>query len=216
VNAGVQGLSKRVRAGFTLVEMLVVIIIISILSYILIVNLAGAKETVEVGTTKNHIGLIGATLSTYSDTHGDYAPADFLPEWGTAPNATNGGAEGLYLTLCAEGAPGFGTLDKADQLCNTDADSLSKRPKGFESAELFELADRWGNPIAYIHHKNYARDELYVTQSPETGEEITSTVRAVKNEKTGRYYEPQGFQLISAGPDGKFGSDDDITNFGRK
>jgi prepilin-type N-terminal cleavage/methylation domain-containing protein len=207
---------RGARSGFTLIEMLVVIIIIGILSYFLITNLSGAKEQVEVSTTRNYLGQIAASLSVYSDEKGDVPRSQFKEEWGTPPNATNVGAECLYLALCAQGAPGFGTLDNSEGLCNSDGDSLSKRPKGFESAALFELADKWGNPIAYIHHNDYTREDLYVTIGGEAGEapqELQEPVRAVKNEKTGRFYEPSGFQLISAGPDGKFGSFDDITNF---
>ena len=36
-----------------------------------------------------------------------------------------------------------------------------------------------------------------------------------KNPKTGHWFMPRGFQLISAGPDTQFNTDDDITNFER-
>ncbi len=43
-----------------------------------------------------------------------------------------------------------------------------------------------------------------------------NVVRALKNPKTGNYYEPTGSQMISAGLDGKFGTADDITSFDTK
>jgi hypothetical protein len=151
-----------------------------------------------------------------SDEHGDF-PASQLPtDIGSAPNGTNVGGECLYLALCAEGAPGNGKIDREKDLCNTDNDSLTKRPKGFERQELFELADPWGNPIAYIRNSDYDREFHYVCLDAQTGEESDYSVRALKNPETGRYQEPHGFQLLSAGPDGKFGTEDDIMNFAIK
>ena len=52
-------------------------------------------------------------------------------------------------------------------LVNSDGDPLAKTPTGFESADLCELEDEWGNPIAYFHHRDYGRDDAYVTQRRE-------------------------------------------------
>ncbi len=41
----------------------------------------------------------------------------------------------------------------------------------------------------------------------------TSAVRALKNPRTGNYYNPRGCQIISAGEDGIFSTGDDIYNF---
>jgi prepilin-type N-terminal cleavage/methylation domain-containing protein len=202
----------RASEGFTLIELLAVLIIISILAYFLVTNIRGARESVEVGTTRNLLKQIGTALHEFDNQTGDFPPSQFPSEWGSPPNATNVGAECVYLSLCAEKGIGFGTLDKPEQLVNTDGDSLTKRMKGFERSDLFELCDAWDNPIAYFHHRDYDREDLYVTNDPQTGEPIQSTARAHRNEKTGRWLEPQAFQLISAGPDGQFGNADDIVD----
>jgi len=199
------------RGGFTLIELLAVLVIVSILAYFLVVNVGSAREVVEVGLTRSRIAQIGTMLSAWADEQGDYPPSTLEADQGAAPNAVNVGAECLYLALCAEGRDGVGVLD--EQLQNTDRDRVSRRPVGFESLELFEICDDWGNPIAYQHHRDYGRKDLYTTIDPDTGEELESLVEARKNAKTRRYQEPQGFQLVSAGPDGRFGTDDDITNF---
>ena len=98
-------------------------------------------------------------------------------------------------------------------LSNTDGDRTAKRLKGFESQELFEVCDAWGNPIAYLHHREYERADVYLSFDGETGEETEGPVRARRNVKTKRFHEPRDFQLISAGVDGSFGTEDDITNF---
>ena len=205
-------LQGSARRGFTLIELLAVLMIISILTYFLVSNMAGSIDVVDEGVVKNRMATMRAALAQYSDEKGDYPRSQLPNDLGTAPNALNVGSECLYLALCAEGAPGFGTLDKPEELCNSDGDSLSKRVKGFESQELFELADAWGNPVAYIHHLDYEREFRYVAFDAETGEAAEYSLRAIKNAKTGRFEEPSGFQLISAGGDGKFGTDDDIVN----
>ena len=40
-----------------------------------------------------------------------------------------------------------------------------------------------------------------------------SSVHALKNPVTGQYFQNDKFQLISAGSDGYFGTEDDIANF---
>jgi prepilin-type N-terminal cleavage/methylation domain-containing protein len=199
------------RGGFSLIELLAVLVIISILAYFLVVSMGGAREVVEVGLTRSRIAELGTMLSAWTDEQGDYPLSTFEAGYGAAPNALNLGAECLYLALCAEGRDGQGVLD--EQLENTDGDRLSARVAGFESLELFEISDDWGNPIAYQHHRDYGRKDLYLTLDPDTGEELESVVEAAKSSKTRRYHQPQGFQLVSAGPDGHFGTDDDITNF---
>jgi hypothetical protein len=39
-------------------------------------------------------------------------------------------------------------------------------------------------------------------------------VRAARNETTGAFVAPTGFQLISAGEDGEFGTEDDLLSYG--
>ena len=205
-------LQRSTRRGFTLIELLAVLMIISILTYFLVSNMAGGISVVDEGVVKYRLATLRAMLGQFSDEKGDYPRSQLPNDLGTAPNALNVGSECLYLALCAEGAPGYGTLDKPEELSNTDGDSLSKRVKGFETQELFELADKWNNPIVYIHHLDYEREFRYVAVDTESGEAAEYSVRAIKNAKTGRFEEPNGFQLISAGSDGKFGTGDDIAN----
>jgi len=209
--------TRRARGGFTLIELLAVIVILSILAYFLLTNVFAAKQTVEVQATKALMGQIAAGIGEYADEAGDWPPSSFPESWGTAPDAVNLGAETLYMTLCAEGQPGEGRLD--EEPCNTDGDATAVRIPGHESLELFEIPDRWGNPIAYFHHRDYERKDVYVSYDAETGESVQSTVQARRNDKTGRWQAPRGYQLISAGVNGRFdvpGSDedDDITYFG--
>ncbi len=198
------------KAGFTLIELLVVIIIISTLAYFLIVNVGAATETVEANNTRMFLGQLELALGEYADELGDYPLSSFTPEQGVAPNNVNLGSECLYLALCGEGMVGEGKFD--DRLENLDGDNLARRVAGFASLRLYELVDDWGNPIAYLHHRHYDRKDVYKTINRES-EEIDSTVSARGNAKTERFHKPRTFQLISAGIDGEFGTEDDIGNF---
>lgn len=204
------------RAGFTLIELLAVLVILSILTAFLVVNILAARTQVEESATRATMTQIAAALSEYEGEKGDWPPSSYPDAWGAAPDATNVGAEVLYMTICADGEIGFGKFDENPG--NVEGDRSLLRVKGHSSQELFEIPDAWGNPIAYFHNRDYGREDSYQTYDGDTGEVVTSVVRARKNARTGRWYEPRGFQLISAGPNGVFdkpGSDgdDDITNF---
>jgi len=200
--------TTRTRRGFTLIELLAVIVILSVLAYFLVTNLSGASKLMDIEITRTNGTKIAIAISEHVEDTGDYPRSNFGGEWGDPPDNTNLGSECLYLTLCAEKGAGYGEFD--EMLGNLDNDQMARRINGFNALALFELCDQWGNPYAYFHNRDYAREDQYVTLDPATGESITSTARALKNAKTQRYYEPRGFQLISAGPDGEFGTEDDV------
>lgn len=200
----------RREAGFTLIEMLAVILILGILVTVLIVNMTDTVKVFEAEVTKTTMQTIGLAAAEFEHDQGDYPRSKFATELGTPPNDVNLGGECLYLALCAEKAPGFGRFQ--DKYSNSDEDQLVKRPTGFQVATLFELGDQWGNPMAYFHRSDYGREDVYVTVD-ENGERVESPVRAYMDKKTGYYYEALKFQLISAGADGEFGTQDDVTNF---
>lgn len=198
------------RRGFTLIELLAVIVILSILAYFLINNVTAAKSSVQEKATRARLAQIAAAISEYADEHGNPPPSSFPESWGPQNDPLNLGGEALYLALCAEGQPGHGRLD--EEPVNSDHDQAAQRVPGHESLELFELADDWDNPIAYLRHTDYERKDAYLCFEDEAGEERESTVLARKNEKTGRWLAPRGFQLLSAGLNGRFdipGSDED-------
>jgi prepilin-type N-terminal cleavage/methylation domain-containing protein len=201
---------KRNRGGFTLIELLAVITILAILSVLLLTNLTDVFRNQERQNTKVLMKSIEVGLGEYSDAQGDVPRSSFTSEQGTPPNTTNLGAECLYLALCGEKGPAFGKFD--DKLVNTDEDQVPKSFPGFQVPTLWEIGDPWGNPIAYFHHRDYTREDPYVTIDKDA-QRIDNVVRALKNPKTGTYYNPTGAQMFSAGPDGKFGTDDDVMSF---
>lgn len=204
-------------AGFTLIEILAVILILGILASVLLVNLRDTQGATLVSDAKMELTKIGSAIDHYASEYGAAPLSSFTPEQEVANEGTNVGIEALVVTLFSRKYEAGGLLSKErDELENTDGDSSTKRLTDFDTRDLLEFVDPWGNPIAYIERNDYAaNNRLYLTYDAETGEEVTSTATAYKNPRTGQYYRPQGYQLVSAGPDGRFGTDDDVTNFDR-
>jgi prepilin-type N-terminal cleavage/methylation domain-containing protein len=191
------------RAGFTLIELLGVIAIIAILIVFLMPRIRGAFQTSKIQQTEIVLQGIAAAISEYENDKGDYPVSSWKDEWGAPPNATNIGAEALVIQLF--GSKWQSRLNE-DQLTNTDNDESRKALARFPKPTLFELKDPWGNPIAYSQRRDYEHAQVYVMAEP-PGE---STFQAHMNPETGQFWKPKEFQLVSAGPDGEFGTPDDI------
>lgn len=202
---------RAARDGFTLIEMIAVIAIMAILAAVLVTQIGGAQEAVEVKLARVLLQEIDLAASDYEVEVGDYPPSSFEAEIGPAPNNANLGAERLYVALWSDGHEGRGLAE--DLLENSDGDSSSKPLTDVPTRELFEVTDPWGNPIAYFHHGDYGRVDVYYTFDPVTGEPRESEATARKSARLGRYHGHRRFQLLCAGPDGVFGTDDDVTNF---
>ena len=198
---------RNSRAGFTLIELMAVLLILSLLVGVLVVQLSGVQEVVEEGDTEQRLARISAAISGWEVDAGDWPRSSFTAEQGTPPNEINLGVESLVLGLWSKTSDGAGLED--GWLDNVDGDETKKRlSSAFGDRQLRELVDAWGNPIAYFHHVDYGRVDLYSTFDPETGEVFDSEAVALKHPDTGRYFRKNKFQLISAGLDGEFGTED--------
>ena len=157
--------------------------------------------------TKIRITRLDNLLLSYRTLEGEF-PSDRLPK-GATGNPANSAAEALFLALFDDEYTG----DQPDQdwLVNTDFDSSTKALTRLPSKELFEIGDAWGNPLVY-------RDSLHYGTAVEVwagfeGEYEPQQVEARRNAKTGAWENPSGYQILSAGEDGLFGTEDDLTNF---
>lgn len=210
-------LLRRARAGFTLVELLAVILILSILVWALTKGLFEAAGATKLQTTRQLLAKLGAAAEHYQREMGKYPPSSFEPGQEVANDGRNVGIEAYVVAMFSKKFEAGGLLeDVRDSLVNTDADSSPRQLTDFATRELLEVPDSWGNPVAYIERSDYtATNRRYLTLDAEASEEVESVPVPYKNARTGQFYAAQTFQFISAGEDGRFGTDDDITAFER-
>lgn len=201
------------RAGFTLIEILAVVLIIAVLAAALVPSLLGASESVGISSTRTLIGQISSEIEAYENEAGDYPPSAFPGSLDPKPSETNMGAEMLLIALMPADGSYRAATSYEDHLGNTDGDATKTPLARFKTGDAFELHDHWGNPIAYFHRRDYESSCDYRAYVDLEGEWVEQSVRGVQNPKTGEPYRPDTFQLISAGPDGVFGSEDDVANF---
>lgn len=204
-------------AGFTLIELLAVIVIIGILAAVLVSQFGSVETAAKIETTRQKLAMLDATLEAYNNEFGTYPASHFSSEQEVVNDGHNIGAEALVVALWSNGYEAGGLLEGLeDDLVNTDGDASSKRITDFDLRSLLEIPDAWENPIAYIRADDYeVTNRRYTVISLETGEELVSIPVAFKNRTTGRFYSNRSYQLISAGLDGEFGTEDDLTTFNR-
>ena len=202
----------RRTGGFTLIELLGVLLILSILVMFLIPTVRSSQITVEVGNAKALIQMIQGMVNEYYDEFQSYPPSSFPSDMDPKPTKINMGAEMLVISLWGQGsswqAPDIGE----DVLGNSDMDSTKTSLTSYSSPEAFEIQDVWGNPLVYIHRRDYGKEIPYASFD-ESGLEHETSVKGYLSKKTGDPHRKSSFQIISAGPDGMFNTADDIGTF---
>ena len=204
--------SSRGARAFTLAELLVVVAIIGILTALAIPVMSGVRRRSQTKATAAFMERIRLALESYSNDFGDYPPSQMTRAGVTGANELNAGSELLVrcLTTSAKAGP-YLEFDDAS-LGNTDGDSLSGSANPTKSViraqDLFEVVDVWGNPIMYLHNRDYERG----CEVSLPGGNVN--VRGYEHEKTKQFAGLTTFQLWSAGVDGVAGTDDDVRVFG--
>lgn len=219
-NAGRRGVG-----GFSLIEVMVVIAIIAglIATGTLMLGIAQKKRLIT--ETQGRLNSLGAAIEELksNDQLQRYPPTSLSKltfsgfdgaKWNAGANAKNVGIETLYVCFRLPGITVTPkNLDSADAVGNTDGDSASSVIGTLQKPDLFEYLDAWGNPFVYFSASDYkdpSKVEQYVLGN---GEEVK--VSPKKNEQNGEFMCLNSFQLISLGPDGQPGTEDDLL-FGAK
>ncbi|MBC8403674.1 MAG: prepilin-type N-terminal cleavage/methylation domain-containing protein [Planctomycetes bacterium] len=198
-------LSSR-RSGFTLLELMVVIVIVGVLLGAFIVSGGGIFGKAEINNTKTRLQTLAQLIASYRSVENDY-PDDRLPRNASA-SALNENSEALCLAFFD---PSYtGQKPKLEWLGNTDDDSSSRQLTIFSDKQLKEIVDGWGNPIVYFESMHY--DRAAQCFAGEDGQFVEQTVTPARDQGTGLALGQNGFQLISAGPDGIFDTEDDIVH----
>jgi prepilin-type N-terminal cleavage/methylation domain-containing protein len=203
------------RDGFTLIELLIVIAILGLLAAALLPNILGASETQKLAETKARLQAVRAAVDAFERKFSFYPPADFnplddkvLPMKGKT-DKTNAGIESLVIALHWKSFGGTTFEEQTSWLTNTDEDDYGVEIPLLGRSAKMEIADAWGNPIAYFHGD--FETEQRVQLGLESGGAVVR-VRAWQDPKTKRPLGARkGWQLVSAGPDRAFNTDDDLT-----
>ena len=203
-------------SGFSLIEILVVITIIGLLIGLSAGTYSHFVTKGEIAETVSLIEELKTYAMSYSNERGDYPPSSFKNLGIVATDSTNEGIEcfvaAIYSKAYREEHPGALRPSSDKHLKNTDEDVAEKNITTFGLPRLLEYIDSWGNPFIYIHNRDYGLPFHYLLYS-ESGELDVVEVKALNNSLTGSPYNQDSFQLISAGPDSIFGTDDDLANF---
>lgn len=239
-------------AGFTLLEMLVVIGIIVVLIGILYPIINRALRGGEVSRLRMDLQTISLALEQYKSDHGDY-PRDIDAGLTAAPQSNYRGAILLTKAMIAladeadDGAPGPGFRRRAQgrvfgpylkpesfRIANPDGSSIDPSSAAYDYAVMMDPYER---PILYFPGRASIPDltqaEMFVNDGPGAGgkplyDQLDNEILplAAMREMLGDRETVDGaigagetaahtgpFLLWSAGPDGEFGTEDDVTNF---
>lgn len=216
------------RRAFTLVELLVVIIIVAILAALAVPAVMRATVTAQNARIKTEIDMLHQAIMQYKNEYGSFPPcvnvvvggqsnvikhlrrifprildgnlpgADEMPNPGTALFGwLSGYAEDATNPLAAypAGTPESQKTLKRKKLFDFDTTRIKNA--------MFHPPSKPGSPYIYIDSANYSGGPFATPAGP------YDTVR----DAAGNAFNPETFQIFSAGRDEIFGNDDDMSNF---
>lgn len=132
----------RRRRGYTLIEMLVVLFIVSVLAGLILGGLSAARKTNQIKRTEFQITSLKARLNDYEMDFRDYPKTT----GGAEDEEAIEGGETLLLGLRKDDKNG--PYIKFDEYRTIDRDEDG----------LKEIVDVWGYPLRYLHHTSYGRE----------------------------------------------------------
>jgi len=207
--------------GFTLVEVLVVIAIISTLAGLVLAGVTAARRFADQKATAQDILALQQAIESYNTARGDYPPSSLAALKVKHANTVDEGNRALLLSLLSRKKGGPYIQELKETRLNATAESLSKEEMATIKKELdpmplsprlLEYVDLWGNPFVYIHNRDYdSKKTVYYVDRDGT----RVPVKAARSVKLGTFQSPNGYQIWSFGPNGKNenGEGDDIASW---
>ncbi len=202
-------------AGFTLVELLVVMVIIASLAGIGMVSIPPILRNMDRKATEVYLLNVTAALEAYRSTEGTYPPSTLrdFPGVGAVNNLENCGISALVMCLNSKSYPGSFDFEDSKIVSISDEGSgiTQVQLTRFGDRKLYTLVDKWGTTLAYVNAVDYGNPDVRSVSAVEGTIKFTPWI----SPKTKSPFRRDGFQLISAGPDRLFNTEDDVTNFER-
>jgi prepilin-type N-terminal cleavage/methylation domain-containing protein len=211
----------RSVAGFTLIELLVVIAIIGTLVVAFAPALSGMLGRGDEAETEAREIELASMVESYQRYYGEYPPDDLSiivkdkqANWQFgADNGKNTGIESLVLHLSFDAKAGGKLDERMEWLANTDGDKTPVDVPLLGSRSRYEIVDSWGTPFAYFSAtcgSAYQGRQVILGATIEGADALEVFARPWKHPETGQWLNPRKFQIVSAGPDLSFNTDDDI------
>ena len=200
------------QAGFTLIELLIVIGIIATLAAVLLPRILDTDNVAKGTATEARMLQLNDACNNFNRAMGYYPPDNFQylkkgngPAW-KKDNGQNTGIESMLVMVSQNKKEGTDLSGLSDFFVNTDADQNGAPvPMLGGISGRMELADGWGTPLVYWTKLSMSKPQLVVPYDGDAPISVTAKKRA-----DGTYYGGSKFQILSAGKDLTFGTDDDI------
>jgi prepilin-type N-terminal cleavage/methylation domain-containing protein len=197
-------------AGFTLIELLIVISILGLLAAVLLPSILETKEAANIAACEATMLQLQTACEGFSRETGVYPPDDLKPfdqikgNW-KADNGRNTGIESLVCFLSQSKRGGTDLSGLAEWFDNTDADDHGVDLPLLKRRDRIELVDPWRTPLVYFSKMGMERKQMVQLDAESDAVEVKA-----KRRDDGTPYGAGKFQLLSAGPDRTFGTDDDV------
>ncbi len=206
------------ESGFTLIELLVVLGIITLLAAAFSTDILGVFRQGDDAQTKARQTGVVSMIEGFHRVYGFYPPDDFtaldqqVKGMMLKRDPYNAGIETLVAYLSWEDQGGARLDEHEDWLGNTDSDKNSVMIPLLQRLHKMELIDAWGTPFAYFSARfgGYEGTQKIKTADLDGMQGTVLTAKPYKNPRSEGFLGPRTFQLISAGADLQFNTDDDI------
>lgn len=205
----------RAAAGFTLVEILVVLAILATLISLVAATIPRAMRAKNVTRTQALVNQIGSTLELLrndNEQYGKYPPSrsrdlkfgkNFIGKELGMPNDINAGIETIHFLLNNPDIQVSQVTSDEELIGNTDEDSFRSARGIAADALAREYLDAWGRPLVYFHSNDYKDPKNLGDITSAEGEKILVRPKKMSAKAGGQFLYPSSFQLFSLGPNGE-------------
>ena len=209
------------RSGFTLVELLVVIVIIAVLAALITPAVFQARRSGQISAIKAEIDLLHMAMMHYKNEYGSFPPCTGLAAARSHVQRLFPRVTSVNTEVPSQSTPQTALHDWLQGYSKNPTAPRSSTPlvKLFEfdqnrvtTGNQFHPSEKPGSPYIYIDSANYRYDH---DGNPATAEILQPFTVGGNTYTADPNANPDTFQILCAGLDESWGtnSDDDLSNF---